>query len=91
MSSSKATQLTLDKIQKLTYHLSFQYGTAPKAPRLPIVLQYSIRLNTIAIGYVHVYSKHLNDPEAVVTNTLGRVRNKKSETFEMPLHTSSMG
>jgi hypothetical protein len=47
-----AKPLLLPDIQRLTYHLSFQYGTANKATRFPVVLQYSNRLNTIAIGYV---------------------------------------
>jgi hypothetical protein len=48
-----ATPLSLNELQKLTYSLSFQYGTANKAPRLPSILQYSSRLNKLAIGYIH--------------------------------------
>lgn len=99
-SSSQANSLTLSEIQKLTYHLSFQYGTAPKAPRLPTVLQYSVRLNKIAIGYAHSlrdrikFKGECEDPDAVFTAILRRVRGTNSdplEPFAIPFHTTSMG
>jgi hypothetical protein len=99
-SSEKGSQLNLSKIQTLTYHLSFQYGTAPKAPRLPMVLQYSIRLNKIAIGYVDYLRDRTNlregglDPDAVFTAIIRRVRGSNSNNLEpltIPFHTVSMG
>jgi hypothetical protein len=95
-----ATPLVLSKIQKLTYHLSFQYGTAPKAPRLPTVLQYSVRLNKIAIGYVHFLRDRFKttgdglDADAVFTAILRRVRGTNSASLEhltIPFHSTSMG
>jgi hypothetical protein len=64
--SSKAKPLLLSDIQKLTYHLSFQYGTANKATRFPSVLQYSIRLNKIAIGYVHSLCDRIDEDRKLV-------------------------
>jgi hypothetical protein len=99
-SSLRATQLTLSKIQRLTYHLSFQYGTAPKAPRLPTVLQYSVRLNKIAIGYVHFLHERGKsrgdglDSDAVFTAILRRVRGTNLNSLErltVPFHSTSMG
>ena len=96
-SLSQATQLTLPVIQKLTYHLSFQYGTAPKATRLPMVLQYSARLNKIAIGYVRILydgvkSTHAGlDADAVFTAILHRVRGSNSDSHAVPFHPTSMG
>ena len=46
------TALTRDALENLTFCLSFQYGTATKAPRLPAVLQYAARLSNVAIGFV---------------------------------------
>jgi hypothetical protein len=51
-SSGSCTPLDRDNLQNLTFCLSFQYGTATKAPRLPAVLQYSARLSNVAMGYV---------------------------------------
>ena len=80
--------------------MSFQYGTAPKAPRLPIVLQYSVRLNKIAIGYVNYLRERTNmrevgqDPDAVFTAIIRRVRGSNADIREpltVPFHSASMG
>ena len=95
-----ASQLTLSKIQTMTYHLSFQYGTAPKAPRLPMVLQYSVRLNTIAIGYMQCLRDRFDkrtdslDPDAIFTAIIHRIRGTNLDAFNpltIPFHCVSMG
>jgi hypothetical protein len=98
-SSSQASQLDLPKIQTLTYHLSFQYGTAPKAPRFPTVLQYSTRLNNVAIGYIHALQERMNNNEqgehdSVFKDILSRVRRTNFEPFERHttrFHPTNMG
>jgi len=42
--SDQATALTSDKLQSLTYMMSYTYATATKSPRLVPVLLYSSRL-----------------------------------------------
>ena len=47
------TPLTRDKLEKLTYHLSFQYTTATKAPRSIPIVHYSKSLANQAMGWVN--------------------------------------
>lgn len=98
-SSSAATPLTLDELEKLTFFLSFQYGTANKAPRLPSLLQYSARLNNVAIGYVHLRcdqsdnenTLRLSEEDMVYVDASGEgqiLRRSKNEKFawSLPFH-----
>lgn len=65
-----------------------------------MVLQYSVRLNKIAIGYVNFIRDRVDlseaglDPDAVFTAILRRVRGSNLENLEplaIPFHTVSMG
>lgn len=47
------TSLTCDVLQKITYHMSFQYGTATKAVRSVPVVYYSSRLAAMGMGYIN--------------------------------------
>jgi hypothetical protein len=98
-STSVATPLTLARLEELTYFLSFQYGTANKAPRLPAPLQYSSRLNNVAIGYVHLrcdqgdneHTLRMSEVELVYKDAAGAgqiLRRAKLERFvwTMPFH-----
>jgi hypothetical protein len=89
----------LDQLEKLTYFLSFQYGTANKSPRLPAPLQYSARLNNVAIGYVHLRcdesdnenTLRMSEVEMVYMDAAGTgqiLRRSKLEKFvwAMPFH-----
>jgi hypothetical protein len=46
------TPLTKEAIQKMTYSMSFQYGTATKAVRMVPVVKYAVKLGNIASGYL---------------------------------------
>jgi len=46
------TSLTRDKLEKLTYHLSFLYTTASKAPRSIPIVYYSKSLANQAMGWI---------------------------------------
>lgn len=50
------TSLTKDLLTKLTYCMSFQYGTATKSPRLVPVLKYGARLANTVLGYIDYLS-----------------------------------
>lgn len=50
-SSGRASPLTKENLQLMTYWMGFQYATTTKAPRLPAVLQYSMRLANLSIGF----------------------------------------
>jgi hypothetical protein len=52
--SSDTTPLTRDTLQKLTYHMSFQYTTATKSVRTVPVVYYSQRLANLVMGYINL-------------------------------------
>jgi len=52
LGSGSGTPLSKIELQKMTYHMSFQYGTATKAVRTVPVLYYSSRLATVVMGYL---------------------------------------
>lgn len=50
--------LTKAELQKILYGMSFQYGTATRAPRLASVLQYSSRLANLIMGSEEYMFQH---------------------------------
>lgn len=62
ISSHNTSPLNKENLPRLTYALSFQYGTATKSPRLPAVLQYSARLAMTALGYLDSLFSNERDP-----------------------------
>ena len=52
-SNQAATPLTREKLERLVYHMSFQYTTATKAVRLPPVIRYSKKSADIMMMYIN--------------------------------------
>lgn len=52
-SNEAATPLTREKLERLIYHMSFQYTTATKAVRLPPVIGYSKKSADIMMMYIN--------------------------------------
>ena len=52
-SNQAATPLTREKLERLVYHMSFQYTTATKAVRLPPVIGYSKKSADIMMMYIN--------------------------------------
>ena len=50
---SGTSPLTKDILQLITYHMTFQYGTATKAVRSVPVVYYSSRLANMGMGYIN--------------------------------------
>eukprot|EP00548_Thalassiothrix_antarctica_P021134 CAMPEP_0194179776 /NCGR_PEP_ID=MMETSP0154-20130528/13179_1 /TAXON_ID=1049557 /ORGANISM="Thalassiothrix antarctica, Strain L6-D1" /LENGTH=790 /DNA_ID=CAMNT_0038895255 /DNA_START=366 /DNA_END=2738 /DNA_ORIENTATION=+ len=57
--SSRVTQLTKQKLQQITYSMTFQYGTATKAVRMVPVIKYSVRLASTFVSYLpYITGRH---------------------------------
>ena len=85
----EATPLTIPILQQVTYDLSYQYGTANKAPRLPAILQYSNRLNNVALSYIHVLCDRNDNEQLVLNNELNIYHRRNNQNDGHILHTTS--
>jgi Piwi domain len=61
------SELNVDKLKLLTYHMSFLYGSASKAPRLPPVLKYGDKTGNAVMSY----SKFIMDDRGFVAANEG--------------------
>jgi hypothetical protein len=80
------TPLTKLQLEKMTYHMSFQYSTATKAVRNVPVLYYSSRLANVVMGYLRtLMDRQLIKNVVLDEDESNRPRNRFGElqNFEM--------
>eukprot|EP00593_Proboscia_inermis_P009976 CAMPEP_0171325968 /NCGR_PEP_ID=MMETSP0816-20121228/117145_1 /TAXON_ID=420281 /ORGANISM="Proboscia inermis, Strain CCAP1064/1" /LENGTH=225 /DNA_ID=CAMNT_0011825289 /DNA_START=1396 /DNA_END=2073 /DNA_ORIENTATION=+ len=90
-SPNGGTPLSSDVLQRITYHMTFQYGTATKAVRSVPVVYYSSRLANVGMGYINylrgVHAKSGSLSQLVKKMTIedeGLVKRKGRDGEEIP-------
>lgn len=90
---SSSSPLTKERLQLLTYHMSYQYSTSAKAIRIVPVVHYSSRLSNIYSKYHKYINPHKKNGDVrrlVNEDGDGKITRIDKQSLDLPSHLKSI-